>query len=139
MSTAEKTAEKTVDPKTVAAEFRKVQRRCRGQRPEFVEPGTAIAARLKALHGIEVTKTLDVNAELSRLFLSGDKDGARKFDEAVRREWCQVTVGSPKCNEDITEAGAKLIESGKAGLDGLEFEVECPKCGCVSRHSIALL
>lgn len=129
---------KTIDPKAVAGEFRKVKRLCRGQRPDVVESGSPLAARLQAVHGIEVKKTLDVPAELSRLFNSGDRDGARQFDEAVRREWCQVNLNSPKCSADITEAAAAMIEAGTAGLDGLEFEVTCPKCGCVSRHSISV-
>lgn len=127
-----------VNPKAVASEFRKVIRSCRGVRPNVVEPGTAVAARLKARHGIDVTKTLDVPAEISRLMASGQKSEAAKLDAAVRREWCHVNLGSPTCDTNISEVAAVLIEAGKAGLDGLPFSVTCPKCGCVSEHRIAI-
>lgn len=129
---------KKINPKDVASEFEKIERRCRGQRPATIEPGSPIAVRLEKRHHITVTKTLDVAAELSRLLNSDDLSLAKKFDRAVRQEWCQVNLGSPKCNENISKIASALIAEGKVGLDGLDFQITCPRCGCVSTHRISL-
>jgi hypothetical protein len=125
------------NPKAVAESVLKVSRRCRGQLPETIEPGSVIAARLERRHKIAITATVSVGQRIRELLAGGDRRGAQKFDSAVRQEWCQVNLGTPKCNEDISKVVAELVETG-AGMDGLEFTVTCPKCGCVSRHRIAL-